>query len=188
MIEGQVGRLHVAALSKNMGDADAWDLVQDTLERALRRRPKVANDNALRAWLGVVMRNVHIDQKRAARNRVADIDPDVLPAPEATEEQTWRTTSIDEVAALVERLPPSSRDVFRLHMRGCSVAETARHLGISVMNVSGRLFRARRQLRRLLLEGRTTQPPERHAPTPDCGTGNMRGMSREQRPFCPIRL
>ena len=55
--------------------ADAWDLVQDTLERALRRRPPFPQHD-LRRWLFVVMHHLGREESlyrlRDARARLGD--------------------------------------------------------------------------------------------------------------------
>src|SRR5688572_33098158 len=63
---------------------DAWDLVQDTFERALSRPPKLLEPIKLRCWLFVVMHNLHRDRCRteARRKRVALTDDALTVVPD----------------------------------------------------------------------------------------------------------
>jgi RNA polymerase sigma-70 factor (ECF subfamily) len=145
--------LYRVALRKSHNAADAWDLVQETFARALRKRPSIGSRTELRAWLTRVITNLFIDRCRASEQKIAAIDLDTLPAPEDDgAEQCWRTVSIDRVEALMPQLNETLRNVFTWHLAGRSIPAIASELGISVQQVSARLFRARKRLRALLLE------------------------------------
>jgi RNA polymerase sigma-70 factor (ECF subfamily) len=145
--------LYRLALSKSHNAADAWDLVQETFARALRKRPSIDSRKELRAWLTRVMTNLFIDRCRASEQKIAAIDLDTLPAPQDDgAEQSWRTVSIDRVEALMPQLNATLRNVFTRHLAGRSIPAIASELEISVQQVSARLFRARKRLRALLLE------------------------------------
>ena len=132
--------------------SDAWDLVQDAFERALRHRPPVANDNELRRWLLKVMKNRHLDQCRAAAVRlVADVDVATLERPD-DELPRWQCVDTATVRSLLPRLSPRLRVTFLLHIEGCSGADIARRLSVHPNTVASRVFRARRHLQRLLAE------------------------------------
>jgi len=148
--------LYRLALNKSHNPADSWDLVQEAFARALRRRPAIHNRRDLRAWLARVMNNLFIDRCRGADQRIAAFDLDTLPAPQEEAPQAWRTVSIDRVEALMPELNVTLRNVFALSLAGRSVSGIAKDLGISVQQVSARLFRARKRVRALLLEERST--------------------------------
>src|SRR5436190_8438993 len=151
----EMGRNHGAVLYRwviaRTGRAnDAWDFVQDAFVRALSSRPEVKDDQELRAWLMVVIRNLLIDHHRsfAARLALADgIEKLASPAPSA--EPPWGHIDLALVRAALPRLHHGQRDVFELHAAGWKTAEIASHLGIPVCTVCTRLFRARRRLRAL---------------------------------------
>ena len=46
---------------------DAYDLVQDCVERALRKRELFNDGSSLKSWLFTVMRNIFISQRRRVR-------------------------------------------------------------------------------------------------------------------------
>jgi RNA polymerase sigma-70 factor (ECF subfamily) len=141
--------LYSLALARTSDRDDAWDLVQEVYERALRRKPPVPDDRALRAWLVVVLRNIFIDRYRTVATRRADIDLEALPMPEPEPDQPcfWSNVSVEMIERLGEDLRPTARDVFRLHLKGLPVRVIATELGIPATTVSRKLFRARRKIR-----------------------------------------
>lgn len=141
--------LYSLAMARTSDRDDAWDLIQEVYERALRRKPNVADDGALRAWLVVVLRNLFVDRYRTVATRRANVDLEGLPAPEPEAEQHcfWSNVSIESIERLGEELRPNARDIFRLHLKGLPVRVIANELGIPATTVSRRLFQARRKIR-----------------------------------------
>ena len=130
-----------------VGDRDgADDLVQDTLERAVRKfhlwRP-----GDLRAWLFSIMHNVFVNQLKARR-----IAPDVelddsYPAPSSP------VTSMDlqDLQRALATLAPEQREVVLLvALEDMSYADVSRALGIPMGTVMSRLSRGREKLRRAM--------------------------------------
>lgn len=140
--------------------ADAGDLVQDTYERALRRRAQYEPGTNLRAWLCTILHHLFLDRCRA-RSRGpthAPLDELVLPAPEPASEPAWAALTRDDVVAAVGRLDPEFRSVYQLHtLEGVPYQEIAARLGIPKATVGTRLARARRKLRDLLMPARADE-------------------------------
>jgi RNA polymerase sigma-70 factor, ECF subfamily len=145
------GRAYVLAGN----EADAWDLLQDTFERALRAAPAGMPDKALHAWLGVVMRNQFVSHLRARRPLVPfdEALEERTPAPEPAREcdplDLLGAADVDEAACA---LAPGLRDVLALARAGHGYAEIATRLGLPKNTVGTRLLRARRALRKRLEE------------------------------------
>jgi RNA polymerase sigma-70 factor (ECF subfamily) len=153
MAEDHQAALRQLAFHYSRNEADARDVVQDAFERALRKRPVVQSRRELRFWLTVVVRNLCITQWRAPARRTTSIDLGAIPAPDLPEDQfPWQTVKLADVEGMLQRLNGTTRDAFALHMKGTAVGGIAELLGISKAQVSVRLCRARRRLRKLLLE------------------------------------
>jgi RNA polymerase sigma-70 factor, ECF subfamily len=145
--------LYRTAWSLTRSDADAQDLVQDTLLRAYRAIDRF-DGRYPRAWLLTIMRNANI-------NRARKRQPDLLVDPEATFERSVdnaELTGPEEVLigatfdATVERgfrnLPDKFREVIELvDLNGLSYQETADVLDVPVGTVMSRLHRARKRIR-----------------------------------------
>lgn len=140
-------RRYATALLRDRGRAD--DLVQDTLERALRKFSLFRRGSDLRAWLFAVMHNVYVNQIRAAavRARAAGDEVGDVPAYAAVED----TAAVRDLSNALERLPPEQRDVILLvGLEQFSYEETAKVLGVPVGTVMSRLSRGRERLRALM--------------------------------------
>ena len=130
-----------------VGDRDgADDLVQDTLERAVRKfhlwRP-----GDLRAWLFSIMHNVFVNQLKA-RKIAPDVELDdnfAAPVPGAT------SADILDLQRALSALAPEQREVVLLvALEDMSYADVSRALGIPMGTVMSRLSRGRERLRKVM--------------------------------------
>jgi RNA polymerase sigma-70 factor (ECF subfamily) len=155
-------RRYAVALTGNREAAD--DLIQDTLERAWRKRALWKPGTDLRAWLFTVMHNVHVNVTRAARpaESLDEQESDsgraeTLPSVASAES----AVVLSELRAALGRLSDEHRQVILLvGLEQMSYAETAAILGIPPGTVMSRLARGRDQLRQLLArEQQVATPP-----------------------------
>ena len=136
-----------------VGDRDgADDLVQDTLERAVRKfhlwRP-----GDLRAWLFSIMHNVFINQLKA-RKISSDVEVDdtfAAPVPTVTS-----TDVLDLQRALLTLAPEQREVVLLIALEDMSYSDVSRALGIPMGTVMSRLSRGRERLRRVM-DGESTR-------------------------------
>ncbi len=141
------------ALTRN--DADAEDLVQDTLIRA-HNGIEHFDGRHPRAWLLTILRNANINRNRRRR-------PELLRDPDLTFDRMGRAAGPEQTDAFVDleldaelvraldRLAEPFRLVIDLvDIQGLSYAEAAQALGIPPGTVMSRLHRARGRLRRRL--------------------------------------
>jgi RNA polymerase sigma-70 factor (ECF subfamily) len=135
--------------------ADAADLVQDTVERAMRVGIP-ADVQKPRAWLTTMMHNLFLDRCRAA-SRAPQCEPldeahnNITPLFIDVPEPPWGLTTLEDVRDALETVDPLFREVYRLHtFEGRSYEEIAKHLKISRFTVGTRLTRTRKMLRREL--------------------------------------
>jgi RNA polymerase sigma-70 factor (ECF subfamily) len=144
--------------------ADADDLVQDTLERALRAEQRYVERGSLRAWLGTILRNRYRDRCRERNRRPHDsVAIDKVASPEPEEPAHWEHVTETQVGAALAQLEPGFRAVYELHAAGCSYKQIARELDISINTVGTRLFRARTKLREILLASSSSDGDRRDA-------------------------
>jgi RNA polymerase sigma-70 factor (ECF subfamily) len=130
-----------------IGDREgADDLVQDTLERAVRKfhlwRP-----GDLRAWLFSIMHNVFVNQLKARKVAYEVEIDDSIAAPQSS----VTTTDLMDLDRALMQLSPDQREVVLLvALEDMTYAEVSRALGIPIGTVMSRLSRAREKLRRLM--------------------------------------
>ena len=134
-----------------VGDREgADDLVQDTLERAVRKfhlwRP-----GDLRAWLFSIMHNVFVNQLKARKVAYEVEIDDSIAAPISS----VTGTDLMDLDRALSAISPDQREVVLLiALEDMTYAEVGRALGIPIGTVMSRLSRGREKLRRLM-EGET---------------------------------
>jgi RNA polymerase sigma-70 factor, ECF subfamily len=149
------------ALARNA--ADASDLVQDTLLRAIRNPAPVPAGPALRNWLMRVMFNLFIDhcRRRSRQMTLTSIDVVEIAAPPEYTPCDWEQISNEDVNNAMSRLEQPFSDVLRLrHQEGRSYREISELLAIPEATVGTRLLRARRKVRRILQPNEKTSAAE----------------------------
>ena len=132
------------------GDRDAADdLVQDTLERALRRVFLFRPGGDPRAWLFSIMHNVFVNDVRSpSATRKAAADQAHEPIARDTAHDGLLARDIERALAL---LPPEQREVVLLiGLEELSYEAASRVIGAPMGTVMSRLARGRERLRTLL--------------------------------------
>jgi RNA polymerase sigma-70 factor (ECF subfamily) len=125
-------------------DADARDLVQDTLEAAIRHAKALRDPDRLRPWLITIEARL-ASRARRRRWRQVPIDSDLADGRGEAEED------IASLRAALSRLPTRIRTAVVLHhMAGLSVDETAVAMGITANTVKTELKDGLSQLREML--------------------------------------
>jgi RNA polymerase sigma-70 factor (ECF subfamily) len=144
-------RRYALGLSGNRQAAD--DLVQDCIERALRRMDTLADEDRLGPWLRSILFNIFIDGRRASRGRGETAEASMLDQLVDTGTQPDVQQEASEVLRATATLPPLHRQVLVLvGVEGLSYREVAEELRVPVGTVMSRLARARDQLREALSE------------------------------------
>jgi RNA polymerase sigma-70 factor (ECF subfamily) len=141
--------LRARALRLTRSSADADDLVQETVLRALRFEGTFERGTNLRAWMHRILDSVFITRcrKRSREHRALGrfaCDPTL--ASDAGSEPRLRAVS-DGMYTALHALPEKFLRVVELvDLHDCSYREAADELHVPVGTVMSRLFRARRLL------------------------------------------
>lgn len=155
--------LYGRALVLERSRADALDLVQETFERAVRKRHRFAQQSNLLAWLLTIQRRIFTDgarRRQVCRKAHREIFA-LMPAPRPDGDGDDSAAVADrftgrDVLAAVHHLPNAYRRPFELfHLHKVDQRRIAAQLGLKVNTVATRLFRARRMIREHLM-GRDT--------------------------------
>lgn len=135
------------ALSRNPADAD--DLTQATIERALRSKAQWQPGTRLDSWTYRIMRNLWIDTARArSRNQKLEA-PSEEGGQVGDDPRQAMDASLDlkRLMAAMERLPEEQRQVVALILiEGFGYREVAEMLNLPIGTVSSRLVRGRTAL------------------------------------------
>lgn len=129
-------------------DSGADDLVQDCLERALRKSNLWRHGTNMRAWLFRILYNVHLSGLRNARRSPFTLPLDEIDQPVSDRGQQFARVELAELSKALGDLPVEQRDVILLvALEGMRYDEAAEVLGISMGTVRSRLSRGRAALR-----------------------------------------
>jgi RNA polymerase sigma-70 factor (ECF subfamily) len=143
-----------AFLTARVGsEAEAEDILQNGLLKALQHAGEVQDDAKLTAWFYQLLRNAVVDHYRsrgAAKRRhevlgetLAALGEDRVAAP-----QEWEPQLCGCLAGVAETLPPRAAELLRrVDLEDESVQDAARALKISPNSASVALHRARKDLR-----------------------------------------
>jgi RNA polymerase sigma-70 factor, ECF subfamily len=127
---------------------DAHDLVQDCVERALRKQSLFQQGTSLKSWLFTLMRNVFISQKRreALDRRYVAMAQDASPRVQIPSQVN--SVFLKQTMNALRRLSPSERQaIVVLGLHEASQHDVAKATNEPVGTVKSRLCRGRAHLR-----------------------------------------
>jgi RNA polymerase sigma-70 factor (ECF subfamily) len=143
-----------AFLAARVGsEAEAEDILQNGLLKALQRAGELQDDAKLTAWFYQLLRNAVVDHYRACgavRRRhdalgetLAALGEDITAAPKG-----WEPQLCGCLGGVVETLKPQHAELLRrVDLNGESVQDAAKALKMTANNASVTLHRARKELR-----------------------------------------
>jgi RNA polymerase sigma-70 factor (ECF subfamily) len=148
LIEQEIPHLrrYARALAKDPAAAD--DLVQDSLERAMRKWHLWLGRGSLRGWLFRLMYNVYLNDRvrRQRQDREEPMEWSETSFVHAPDQET--RIEILQVMAAIDRLPDDQREALLLvALENMSYREAAYVLGIPTGTLRSRLSRGRETLR-----------------------------------------
>jgi RNA polymerase sigma-70 factor (ECF subfamily) len=129
--------------------ADAEDVFQETLLRALAKRGELRDPARLRPWLLAIARTSWLNSRRGLRNRLEVLEggrshPDGSPGRGDLEREILDRSITDELLLALESLPEEWREALWLReVEDLSYEEIAKVLGCPLGTVRSRLARAR---------------------------------------------
>lgn len=143
-----------AFLVKRVGsEAEAEDILQNGLLKAVQRAGELREDAKLTGWFYQLLRNAIVDHHRARGSRrrredalgalVASLGEDVASPP-----RDWEAQICGCLASVVDTLKPQHAQLLRrVALESESVQDAARALKLTANNASVTLHRARKELR-----------------------------------------
>lgn len=128
----------------------AGDLVQDTLEKALRKHHQIKNPDSVDAWLFSILFNCWRDYCRRDRH-MEDIDNLGLAHDQSPPREHERTRIVQMVQTALAKLSFDQRQVIALvDLADMRYADVAYILDVPIGTVMSRVCRARRALKQYL--------------------------------------
>jgi len=141
-------RRFARVITRNVADAD--DLVQVALEKALTRADQWRPGSRMDSWMFGIMKNAWIDEIRARRRRERVHAPEEAGATVGDRSAAARDIAMSVQAAMA-RLPEDQRMAIALVLvEGLSYKDAAELLGIPMGTLTSRLARGREALQAVL--------------------------------------
>lgn len=147
------------ALRITLNDAEAEDVVQETLIKVWNRRDEWGQIESIEAYCLTVCRNMALDRTKKMANRNEDLDTEATgQSPDESysanpEHKAVLKDTVAIVRRLIDSLPEKQRSIMQLRdVEGKSYKEIAEVLGISQEQVKVNLFRARQTIRQKYIE------------------------------------
>ncbi len=158
--------LRAFAFSLTSQRADADDLVQDTLVRAIQSLHQYTPGTRLKSWLFTIMRNSQ-RSSHIVRRRENTTNYEALVATLQCRAEQDGAADLNDLRSMLAVLPPEQQEVLVLvGGLGFSYEEAAEVIGCAVGTIKSRLGRGRERLERLMATrpenvdgGAGTHPP-----------------------------
>jgi RNA polymerase sigma factor (sigma-70 family) len=160
-VAAHIPRLRRYATAWLHSTADADDLVQDCLERALRHRETLRDPERLGGWLVAIMHNLHLSNLRRHRRRGDAVALENLADDLALSAPPEDRGELRDFVRAMATLSEDHRQILLLvGLEGLTYREIAELLEVPIGTVMSRLARARERLR-IALEGGEEQAVRR---------------------------
>ena len=141
-------RKYAHTLVKSSADAD--DLLQEAIERALHNSRSFKEGSNLNAWLNRIIKNIFLDEQKSHRvsrtTLVGSDEAGVLSNSSRGGSMAIEKIEIAEIQSFLFTLPEAERTIVMLWAEGYSYEEIAAELGITRNNAAVILCRARKVL------------------------------------------
>jgi len=148
-------RLRRFARALTLDHADADDLCQTALERALKAEASWEKGSRLDSWMYRIIRNCWIDEVRARKRRSETFVAEEAGASvgQADDRRIEARVELGNVDRAMAELPPEQREVIALILvEGLAYREAAELLDLPMGTVTSRLVRGRQALMEMLGE------------------------------------
>lgn len=147
----EMSHLRKFALRLTQNQAEAEDLLQSTLLRAIEKRHLFENGTDVFKWTSKIMFNLFVSEYRRRTKFETRYDPETFIERESVEASNETKVELAEVQEAMQHLSEDHRDVLvMVCVKGMQYQEVAETLSIPLGTVRSRLSRAREQLQDLL--------------------------------------
>lgn len=161
-------------------EADADEVMQDTLLSVLQNLDGFAGRASFSSWLFLLARTACARRRRGLKNRAhvsEDTAPEQLASAPSPEDAADQKQTLTTVARALDELSDEQREVLVLRdIEGLSAAEVGDVLSLSTEAVKSRLHRARAALRSALGAAFAARAPKPDADCPDVLTALSRKL------------
>lgn len=141
---------------------EAQDILQDGFIKVFNKLPEFVNKGSLDGWVRRIMVNTALDQYRKNKKYQKDIEIDTYSY--KLEDQDFIIESINatDLLKIIQTIPEGYRVVFNLFaIEGYTHKEIADELGVTESTSKSQYSRAKKMLRKLLVQNNIVEESER---------------------------
>ena len=129
---------------------DAYDLLQDTMLKAIDNEEKYATGTNFKGWVFTIMRNTFINNYRRTVRSATLVDTTdnlyLLNLGESSVESPEDSYGAAEISKAIKEFPAEYRIPFSMHVQGYKYNEIAEKMELPLGTVKSRIFFARKKL------------------------------------------
>nr|MBD5376726.1 RNA polymerase sigma factor [Bacteroides sp.] len=130
---------------------DAYDLLQDTMLKALDNQDKYVDNTNFKGWVFTIMRNIFINNYRRASRTATVIDQtEDLYHLNLSQDSGFETPEgsfgANEISAAIDEFSDDYRIPFSMHVAGYKYNEIAEKMNLPLGTIKSRIFFARKKL------------------------------------------
>ncbi len=164
LVDRHQGRIYRTLYAMVADAEEARDLAQEVFLKVYRALPGYRGDAAFTTWLHRLTVNAALDYLRSRKRRPlqvplappgeeSSLSPQVADHGPGPEDEALIRERREQVAAALKQLSEDYRQaVILYHFHNLSYQEIAERLAVPVRTIETRLYRARAQLKRILLD------------------------------------
>lgn len=145
----QANLLNFAYMLTNNRD-DAYDLLQDTMVKAIDNEEKYTAGTNFKGWVFTIMRNNFINSYRRNVRTATIVDTTdnlyLLNLGESTVESPEESYGATEISKAINEFSDEFRIPFSMHVAGYKYSEIAEKMNLPLGTVKSRIFFARKRL------------------------------------------
>jgi RNA polymerase sigma-70 factor (ECF subfamily) len=141
---------------------EAQDILQDGFIKVFNKLPKFVSKGSLEGWVRRVVVNTALDHYRKNKKRLADVNVESIDFKLESNDYIIESINAEDLLRIIQTIPHGYRVVFNLFaIEGYSHKEIAEKLEITESTSKSQYSRAKKMLRKLLLESNIVVEGER---------------------------
>ena len=141
---------------------EAQDILQDGFVKIFNKLPAFESKGSLEGWVRRIMVNTALDAYRKAKKHQNNVDVDSVSYLLDSDDYTIESINANDLLKIIHSIPEGYRVVFNLFaIEGYSHKEIAERLGVTESTSESQFSRARKMLRKILIEKNIVEESER---------------------------
>lgn len=141
---------------------EAQDVLQDGFIKIFSKLPKFESKGSLEGWVRRIMVNTALDAYRKSKKHQKDVDVDTVGYMLDSNDYTIESMNANDLLKIIQAIPEGYRVVFNLFaIEGYSHKEIAEQLGVTESTSKSQYSRAKKMLRKILIDKDFVEEGER---------------------------